>query len=123
MPFLPCKLPCKRVDTPFAAHYRRLRRRELLAALVASEYVSVRVTLAERLHEVLCMLGPQRVDDDLLALVEVGAAGCLLGWGADGCLLGSHFAAGAGCVCAACSRPCGRPVGAGCTACIALASV
>ncbi|PRW59401.1 phosphatase 4 regulatory subunit 1 [Chlorella sorokiniana] len=44
--------------------------RELMAALVASEYVSVRVTLAERLHELLGMLGPQRVDDDLLALVE-----------------------------------------------------
>ena len=46
--------------------------RELMAALVGSEYVSVRVTLAERLHELLGMLGPQRVDDELLALVEVG---------------------------------------------------
>lgn len=45
--------------------------RELLGALVASEYVSVRVTLAERLHELLGMLGPQRVDDELLAMVEV----------------------------------------------------
>lgn len=44
-----------------------------MAALVGSEYVSVRVTLAERLHELLGMLGPQRVDDEVLALVEVGA--------------------------------------------------
>lgn len=51
--------------------------REALGALCASEYVSVRVALAERLHELLALLGPQRVADDLLPLVQVCGAGLI----------------------------------------------
>lgn len=53
--FLPFPCPC----------------RDAVVALAASDYVSVRVALAECMAELAALLGQQRVADDLLPVINV----------------------------------------------------
>jgi len=46
--------------------------REAVAALAASEYISVRVALAESMHCMAALLSPEAVAADLLPVVQVG---------------------------------------------------